>query len=140
VPPIANQYVYSFLNRELEAEVLPVCAQLGIAVLAYSPLGQGVLTGKYGREIPDGSRAADERLRRGMWEWKPAQIARVEKLRPIAAEHGLSVAQLALAWCLRGPGVASAIVGATGPAQVRENAGASGVRLSADVLARMEHG
>jgi aryl-alcohol dehydrogenase-like predicted oxidoreductase len=141
VAPIANQYVYSFLNREIEAEVLPRCEELGVAILAYSPLGQGVLTGKYaGGGIPDGSRAADERLRRTMWEWKPRQIARVEHLRDIAAELGLSLAQLALAWCLRMPGVASAIIGATGPEQVRENAGASGVRLSPEVLARMEPG
>jgi aryl-alcohol dehydrogenase-like predicted oxidoreductase len=139
VPPIANQYVYSFLNREIEAEVVPACTESGVGILAYSPLGQGVLTGKYaGGEIPARSRAADERFRRGMWEWKPAQIARVESLRSIAAEDGLSLAQLALAWCLRLPAVASAIIGATRPEQVRENARASGVRLALDVLERME--
>ena len=141
VAPIANQWVYSFLNREIEPDVLRQCDALGVAILAYSPLAQGVLTGKYaGGRIPGDSRAADERLRRGMWEWRAEQIARVERLRAIAAELDVSIAQLALAWCLRVPGVASAIIGATRPEQVRENVGASGLRLSDDVLARMDPG
>ena len=139
VAPIANQYVYNFLNREVEPELLPRCEELGLGLLAYSPLGQGVLTGKYsGGSIPPGSRAADERLRRGMWEWKPEQIRRVERLRPIADDLGMSIAELALAWCLRQSAVASVIIGATRPEQVHENAKASGARLPADVLARME--
>jgi aryl-alcohol dehydrogenase-like predicted oxidoreductase len=134
-----DQYVYSVLNREVEGDVLPRCEELGLGLLAYSPLGQGVLTGKYGGgAIPPGSRAADERLRRGMWEWKPEQIRRVTHLQPIADELGMSIAALALAWCLRQSAVASVLTGATRPEHVQENARASGVRLSADVLARME--
>lgn len=137
--PISNQYFYSFLNREIEAAVLPRCAELGLGVLAYSPLAQGVLTGKYaGSSIPPGSRAADQRLRSGMWQFRPEHIARVERLREIAIDAGLSLAQLALAWCLRTPAVTSVIIGASSPEQVRENAAASGARLTPELLARME--
>ncbi len=139
VAPVAHQWVYNFLNREIEAEIAPRCEEVGIGILAYSPLAQGVLTGKYaGGTIPAGSRAADERLRRGMWEWRAERIARVERLRPVASELGVSIAQLALAWCLRVPTVASVIIGATRPEQVVENAQASGRRLSGDTLAAME--
>jgi aryl-alcohol dehydrogenase-like predicted oxidoreductase len=137
--PVANQYFYSFLKREIEAAVLPRCEALGLGILAYSPLAQGVLTGKYGGgRIPPTSRAADERLRQGMWQLQPQEIARVEGLRSIAAAAGLSMPQLALAWCLRAPAVASVIIGASSAEQVRENAAASGSQLSPDLLQRME--
>jgi aryl-alcohol dehydrogenase-like predicted oxidoreductase len=138
--PISNQPQYSILRRGIEAEVLPVCEREGLGQLVFSPLAQGVLTGKYsGGALPAGTRAADSfrsQFMRALLE--PEVLARVDALRPIAAEVGVSLAQLALAWCLRHPGVASVIVGATRVPQLEENAKASGLELPAEIAARID--
>ena len=116
--------------------MLPLCAREGIGQIVWSPLAQGVLTGKYRPgERPAGTRAADPFQSRFMEAFLADDaLGRVEQLRPIASDLGLTMAQLALAWCLRQDGVASVIVGATRPAQLRENVAAAGVRLSTDVV------
>ena len=138
---VSSQPQYSMLERGPESEVFPLCASEGIGQVVWSPLKQGVLTGKYrpGRAPPPDSRAASESMGgflRGRLDDRT--LAAVDRLRPIAADQGLSLAQLALAWVLRRPEVSSAIVGATRPAQVEENARASGVTLGADVRARID--
>lgn len=137
----SSQPQYSMLAREWEAEVFPLCAREGIGQIVWSPLAQGILTGKYrpGAPAPLDSRAASDTM--GSFIQRrltPDNLARVERLRPIAADLGLTLSQLALAWVLRRPEVTSAIIGATRPEQVEENAGASGVILSAEVLAHIE--
>jgi len=137
----SSQPQYSMLAREWEEEVFPLCAREGIGQIVWSPLAQGILTGKYraGAPHPAGSRAASERMGAFIQRRLTGEnLARVERLRPIAADLGLTVSQLALAWVLRRPEVTSAIIGATSPAQVEENAGASGVALSEESLRRIE--
>ncbi len=127
----ASQPRYNILGRDIEREVLPACRDEGIGLVVFSPLAQGLLTGKYrpGQAAPEGSRGAgNERMLRG------EALAKVEKLRPIAEQAGLSLAEMALAWVLRLPEVTSALIGATRPEQVQENVRAAGVTLSADVL------
>jgi aryl-alcohol dehydrogenase-like predicted oxidoreductase len=138
--PISNQPGYSILRRDLEGEVLPTCEELGVGQLAFSPLAQGALTGKYaGGRRPPGSRASDEQRNRWMGGvLAPDALDRVEALRPIADELGLSLAQLALCWCLRLPLMASVIAGATRPEQLEENCKASGRRIPAELLARID--
>lgn len=138
---VSSQPQYSMLWREPEAEVFTLCARNGIGQIVWSPLAQGILTGKYapGGPPPAGSRATSASM--GAFIGKrltEANLARVERLRPVARDLGLTLAQLALAWVLRRPEVASAIVGATRPAQLEENVAASGVTLAGDVLARIE--
>ncbi len=138
---VSSQPQYSMLWREPEAEVFPLCARSGIGQIVWSPLAQGILTGKYapGRPPPTDSRAASASM--GVFMSRrltERNLAKVEALRPIAKELGLSLAQLALAWVLRRPEVSSAIIGATRPEQVEENARASGVTLAPEVLARIE--
>jgi aryl-alcohol dehydrogenase-like predicted oxidoreductase len=128
--PVSSQPEYSLLCREPERDVIPASRENGISQIVYSPLAQGVLSGKYrvGEEVGEGTRASE----RGefMSEYLTAErLERVERLRPIADGLGLSMAQLALAWVLREPNVASAIVGASRPEQLRDNAAASGVEL-----------
>lgn len=140
-PVAVNQPIYNLLDRKIEAEVLPVCRDEGIGVVAFSPLAQGVLTGKYGRgrSLPPGTRAADERVNQYMRRFLTEEnLARVERLRPIAGRLGLSLAQLALAWVLRLPEVASALIGATRPEQVEENVRAVGVTLSEEDLREID--
>ena len=138
---VSSQPQYSMLERGPEAELFPLCAKEGIGQIVWSPLKQGILTGKYlpGRAAPADSRAASASMgafsRRRM---DGAVLSKVQRLRPIAAEVGLTVAQLALAWVLRRREVSSAIIGATTPEQVAENAKASGVKLGADVVRRAE--
>jgi voltage-dependent potassium channel beta subunit len=140
VRPISNQPPYNMFDREIEDEVLPFCVEQGIGQLAFSPLAEGILTGKYadGR-IPPDSRAADETdgqfLRPRINE---ENLARVERLRKLADEAGLSLPRMALAWALRQPGVSSVIVGATRPDQVRENVRAAGVTLDDSLLREIE--
>ena len=129
---VSSQPQYSLLWRDPEREVIPLCAANGISQIVWSPLAQGVLTGKYspGAPPPAGSRATSEE----MGGWMDRLLARpvlaaVERLKPLAAEAGLSLAQFALAWVLREPNVASAIVGASRPGQVEENAAASGAEV-----------
>ena len=138
--PISNQPQYSLLRRGIEREVLPVCEREGIGQIVWSPLAQGVLTGKYRPGAPPaGSRAAHPTASRFMTAFlAPEVLERVEKLRPIARELGVTVAQLSLAWCLRRTDVASVIVGATRPEHVAENAKASDVKLTPEALDRIE--
>jgi aryl-alcohol dehydrogenase-like predicted oxidoreductase len=131
---VSSQPEYSLLNREPEKDVIPVSRESGVSQIVYSPLAQGVLTGKYapGGTAGEGTRAAA----RSEWMqlYRDDVLERVQHLRPIADELGCSMAQLALAWILREPNVASAIIGASRPDQLRDNAGASGLELGADVL------
>lgn len=138
---VSSQPQYSLLERAPEAEVFPLCAAAGIGQIVWSPLKQGILTGKYtpGHPPPPDSRAASASM--GAFIQRrldDASLAKVQRLGPIARELGLTLAQLALAWVLRRPEVSSAIIGATRPEQVEENARASGVRLPEDVLKRIE--
>jgi aryl-alcohol dehydrogenase-like predicted oxidoreductase len=138
---VSSQPQYSMLWREPEAEVFPVSARNGIGQIVWSPLAQGILTGKYtpGRAPPADSRAASDSM--GVFMARrltEASLRKVEALRPIARELGLSLAQLALAWVLRRSEVSSAIIGASRPEQIEENARASGVTLAPEVLARLD--
>ncbi len=136
---VSSQPEYSMLWRKAE-QVIPVCARNGISQIVWSPLAQGVLTGKYrpGQPPPAGSRASG-RDARWMGRFRDeAVLEAVERLRPIAAGLGLSMAQLALAWVLREPNVASAIVGASRPEQLDDNVAASGVVLDEQTLAAIE--
>ncbi|HEY7103672.1 MAG TPA: aldo/keto reductase family protein [Mycobacteriales bacterium] len=142
VPLISNQAQYSMLWRVIEAEVVPTCEREGMSQLVFSPIGQGVLTGKYqpGTALPAGSRATDEKgganfIRRMLTD---EVLTRVQALKPIADDCGLSMAQLAVAWVLQNPNVSAAIIGASRPDQVVENVKASGVRLEPAVLARID--
>jgi aryl-alcohol dehydrogenase-like predicted oxidoreductase len=128
----SNQPQYSILRRRIEAEVIPLCAANGISQIVFAPLAQGVLTGKYrrGERPPDGSRATSDGMGWAMDRYlRDHVLAVVDRLRPIADELGITMAQLALAWVLREPSVASAIVGASRPEQVEANASASGIEL-----------
>jgi len=133
---VSSQPQYSMLYREPEKEVFPLCEQEGIGQIVWSPLAQGVLTGKYepGSPPPEDSRAAHESMGQMMGRWRDDDVLEaVQQLKPIAEKAGLTMAQMALAWVLRLPVVSSAIIGATRPDQVDDNAAASGVKLSADV-------
>src|SRR5262245_60804223 len=138
--PVSNQPQYSILRRGIEAEVLPVCESEGLGQVVFSPLAQGVLTGKYaGGAVPAGTRGADSFRNQFMRHFlEPDALAKVEALRPLAAELGASVAQLALAWCLRRTSVASVIVGATRAEQLDENARASGLEIPAEIAAKID--
>jgi voltage-dependent potassium channel beta subunit len=135
---VVNQPVYNMFNRYIEKEVIPLGEQKGIGQVVFSPLAQGLLTGKYKSvdDIPADSRAAKlEWMRKGITEEK---IAQVNQLTEIASELNITVSQLALAWILRQPNVASALIGASRPEQVKENVKAVDVELSQDILARIE--
>jgi aryl-alcohol dehydrogenase-like predicted oxidoreductase len=142
IPLVSNQPQYSALWRIIEGEVVPTCEQLGMGQVVFSPIAQGVLTGKYlpGQQPPEGSRATDDKGGANMiGRWMQDDLLeRVQQLKPLAAEAGLTPAQLAVAWVLQNPNVAAAIVGASRPEQVEENAKAAGVRLEADLMARIE--
>jgi len=138
---VSSQPQYSILWRGPEAEVIPLCAREQISQIVWSPLAQGVLTGKYspGEPPPKDSRAASESMSDFIgWLTEPRVLEAVERLRPVAEQAGLTMPQLALAWVLREPNVASAIVGASRPEQVHANASASGIVLSADTLAAVD--
>jgi len=138
---VSSQPQYSMIWRAPEAEVIPLCTQEGISQIVWSPLGQGVLTGKYlpGEPPPSDSRAASEEMSGFIDRLiAPPVLEAVQRLRPVAEEAGLTMAQLALAWVLREPNVASAIVGASRPEQVHANASAAGIELSADTLAAID--
>jgi aryl-alcohol dehydrogenase-like predicted oxidoreductase len=138
VPLVSNQPQYSMLWRVIEAEVVPASEELGIGQIVWSPIAQGVLTGKYlpGQPPPEGSRATDEKSGAGFVSgWlRDDVLERVQLLRPLAEQAGLSMAQLAVAWVLQNPNVSSAIVGASRPEQVHDNVKASGVKLDAELL------
>lgn len=141
VPPISNQPMYNALQRRIEIDVLDTCAAHGLGVLAYSPLAQGVLTGKYqpGAAAPAGSRAAQPdagALLRARLD--DAVLERVARLAPLARELGLSLAQLAIAWCLREPAVSCVLLGASSPEQIEQAVAASETKLSAQTLQRVD--
>jgi aryl-alcohol dehydrogenase-like predicted oxidoreductase len=125
---VSNQPQYSALWRVIEGEVVPTCAEGGVSQIVWSPIAQGVLTGKYkpGAPLPEGTRATDETGGANMIKrWLDDKVlTAVQGLEPLAAEAGLSMAQLAVGWVLCNPNVASAIVGASRPEQVRDNAAA----------------
>lgn len=137
---VVNQPHYSMLHRYIEKEVIPVSEKHGIGQVVFSPLAQGVLTGKYqkGAEAPAGSRATQKNLGSLFGLLTDENLDRVENLKGIAADHNLSLAQLALAWILRQSNVASAIVGASRPEQLEENVKASGVKLPQETIDRIE--
>ncbi|HEX2418614.1 MAG TPA: aldo/keto reductase family protein [Micromonosporaceae bacterium] len=142
VPLISNQPQYSMLWRVIEAEVIPACEELGISQLVWSPIAQGVLTGKYrpGQPPPAGSRGSDEDWGYFMKRLLTGDVlTRVQDLAPIAEQAGLTMAQLAVAWVLQNPNVASAIIGASRPEQVVENAKAAGIRLEPDVIKAIDN-
>ena len=142
VPLVSNQPQYNMVWRVIEAEVVPTCEELGLGQVVWSPIGQGVLTGKYlpGEAPPAGSRATDEQGGATMIKrWIDDDLLRrVQELKPVADDLGLSMAQLAVAWTLQNPNVSAAIIGASRPEQVVDNAGASGVTLEQDVLDRID--
>ena len=134
IPFISNQPQYSMLWRVIEAEVIPACEKLGMGQIVWSPMAQGVLSGKYlpGQPPPAGSRATSEAGAQFIARFMSDDVlTRVQQLKPIAQEAGLTMAQLAVAWVLQNRNVSSAIVGATRPEQVRDNVKASGVVLDA---------
>jgi voltage-dependent potassium channel beta subunit len=138
VPLVSNQPQYNMLWRVIEAEVVPTCEEVGMGQIVWSPIAQGVLTGKYvpGEEPPAGSRATDEKsganfIKRFL---NDDVLTRVQRLKPIAEQAGLTLAQLAVAWTLQNPNVSSAIVGATRPEQLEDNVKAAGVRLDTALL------
>jgi aryl-alcohol dehydrogenase-like predicted oxidoreductase len=138
---VSNQPEYSILQRRIEAQVLPLCTEEGVGQVVWSPLAQGVLTGKYrkGEARPPDSRAASRKMGMFVGHWLTDEVLDgVERLRVVAAEAGMSMAQLALAWVLRERNVASAIVGATRPEQIEENCAAAGRTLDDDVLTAID--
>jgi aryl-alcohol dehydrogenase-like predicted oxidoreductase len=141
IPFISNQPQYNMLWRVIEAEVVPTCEELGLSQVVWSPILGGVLTGKYrpGSAPPAGSRGADATGSDFVSRWLTDDVlTRVASLEAVAADAGLSRAQLAVAWVLQNPNVASAIIGASRPEQVRENVKAAGVRLEPAVLKRID--
>jgi len=139
---ISNQPQYSMLWRVIEEEIVPLCTAEGIGQIVWSPIAQGVLTGKYlpGAPLPAGSRATDESGGAGFVKsWLEEDIlTRVQLLKPIAQEAGLTMAQLAVAWVLQNPNVSAAIVGASRPEQVRDNVKASGVKLDPELMTQID--
>jgi aryl-alcohol dehydrogenase-like predicted oxidoreductase len=142
IPFISNQSKYNAVNRVIEPEVVPTCRELGIGQICFSPIEQGILTGKYlpGRPVPQESRAATdvpgaEYIKDMLTD---ELLTGVQKLVPLAAAEGLTMSQLALAWVLQNDNVASAIAGGSRPEQVKDNAGAAGKRLSEETLAGID--
>jgi aryl-alcohol dehydrogenase-like predicted oxidoreductase len=142
VPLISSQPQYNMIWRVIEAEVVPACEEAGIGQIVWSPIAQGVLSGKYlpGQPPPAGSRATDENggadfVQRFLTD---DVLTRVQQLAPLATEAGLTLAQLAIAWTLQNPNVSAAIVGASRPEQVAENAAAAGKKLDDDLLKRID--
>jgi aryl-alcohol dehydrogenase-like predicted oxidoreductase len=142
VPLVSSQPQYSMLWRVIEAEVVPTSRELGIGQIVWSPIAQGVLTGKYlpGQPHPAGTRATDESGGANFIAdlLNDTVLTRVQLLEPIARELGLSMAQLAIAWVLQNDNVSAAIIGASRPEQVTENIKASGVQIPADAMARID--
>jgi aryl-alcohol dehydrogenase-like predicted oxidoreductase len=138
---VSSQPQYSLVWREPERDVIPVCAANGISQIVWSPLGQGVLTGKYDPDQPppQGTRATSEEMGGFIQRlMQPDLLRAVQRLKPIAEQAGLSLPQFSLAWILREPNVASAIMGASRPEQVLENAKASGAVVDPALFAQAE--
>lgn len=140
---ISSQPQYSMLWRVIEGKVVPTCRELGISQIVWSPVAQGVLTGKYlpGQPVPEGSRATDSKggatfIQRFLKD--DEVVRRVQGLRPIADELGLTMAQLAVAWVLQNDNVAAALIGASRPEQIGENVKAAGVEIPSDLMARID--
>jgi 1-deoxyxylulose-5-phosphate synthase len=139
---VSSQPQYSLLHRDPERALFPLCARAGISQIVWSPLAQGLLTGKYapGAPVPADSRAADDSMKgflRPAW-FKPEVLRAIRALEPLARQTGLSLAQFSLAWVLRQPNVAAAIIGASRPEQVDEDVAASGHPLPADLVSQAE--
>ncbi|MGR6321232.1 aldo/keto reductase family protein [Micromonospora soli] len=138
IPLVSSQPQYSMLWRVIEAEVIPTSEELGVGQIVWSPMAQGVLSGKYlpGQPAPAGSRATDEKSGAGFIArfLTDEVLTRVQRLKPLAEQAGLTMPQLAIAWVLQNPNVSSAIVGASRPEQVYDNVKAAGVKLDADLL------
>lgn len=139
---VSSQPQYSLLHRDPERALLSLCARSGISQIVWSPLAQGLLTGKYaeGAPVPRDSRAADDSMKgflRPAW-FHPEVLRAIQELRPLAQQAGLTLAQFSLAWVLRQPNVAAAIIGASRPDQVDENVAASGHTLPADLISQAE--
>ena len=139
---ISSQPQYSMLWRVIEDEVVPACVEVGVSQIVWSPMAQGVLSGKYvpGQPYPEGSRATDDKggadnIKRFL---RDDVLSAVQDLRPLADEAGLTMAQLAVAWVLQNDNVAAALVGASRPEQVRDNVKAAGVRLEPELMARID--
>jgi aryl-alcohol dehydrogenase-like predicted oxidoreductase len=139
---VSNQPQYNMLWRVIESEVVPLCEKEGIGQIVFSPIAQGVLTGKYlpGQAPPANSRATDEKSGKDfISRWmRDDLLTKIQDLKPLADEAGLSMAALAVAWTLQNPDVSSAIIGATRPDQVRENVKAAGVKLDSGLLRRID--
>ena len=138
---VSSQPQYSLLWRRPEKEVIPLCAENGLSQIVWSPLAQGVLSGKYkaGADAPTDSRAANDKMNRMMGGWNRDDVyAAVEQMKPLAQAAGCSMSQFALAWVLREPNVASAIVGASRPEQLAENAAAADMDIDPDLFAKAE--
>jgi aryl-alcohol dehydrogenase-like predicted oxidoreductase len=137
---ISSQPQYSMLWRVIEPEVVPACEELGISQIVWSPMAQGVLSGKYlPGEQPSHGRAADEKMGRGMQGFMSDEtLAAVQNLKPLAQEAGLTMPQLAVAWVLQNPNVAAALVGASRPEQVEDNVKAAGVKLDTDLMTKID--
>jgi aryl-alcohol dehydrogenase-like predicted oxidoreductase len=130
------------IQRQIEAEIIPVCEREGVGQVVFSPLAQGVLTGKYlpGEAPEKGTRAADPESNRFMQQLMNEEVlSAVDRLRPVASDAGLSMSQLALAWILAHDNVSSTIIGASRPEQVEDNAEASGVRLSPEIVSEIDN-
>ena len=142
IPLVSNQPQYSMLWRVIEGEVVPTSRELGLSQIVWSPVAQGVLTGKYlpGQAAPAGSRATDDKGgARMIGRWmRDDVLAAVQGLVPIAAELDLTMAQLAVAWVLQNDNVAAAIIGASRPEQVAENVAAAGVSIPAELMTRID--
>jgi aryl-alcohol dehydrogenase-like predicted oxidoreductase len=138
---VSSQPQYSLLHRPPEAKVIPLCAANGVSQIVWSPLAQGVLTGKYrpGAQAPADSRAVSESMGSMMQTWlQPDILEAVQKLKPLAEEAGCSLTQFSLAWVLREPNVASAIIGASRPEQLDENCAAADVEIDPALFAKAE--
>jgi aryl-alcohol dehydrogenase-like predicted oxidoreductase len=139
---VSSQPQYSALWRVIEAEVVPACEELGLGQIVWSPIAQGVLTGKYlpGAPLPAGSRATDEKGGANFVSrlLRDDVLERVQQLKPLADQAGLTMAQLAVAWVLQNGNVSAAIIGASRPEQVTENVKAAGVKLDAELLKAMD--
>ena len=139
---ISSQPQYSALSRAIEGKVIPLSKREGISQIVWSPMAQGVLTGKYlpGKKPPAGSRATDKKSGAGAISsfMKDEILEAVQNLRPIADTHDLTISQLAIAWVLQNENVAAAIMGATKPSQVKENVKAAGVKLSSDTMSAID--
>ena len=141
VPLVSSQPQYNMLWRVIEDEVVPTCAELGISQIVWSPMAQGILSGKYlpGQPAPEGTRAANDQVGTSMrGRMTDDALTRVQNLKPIASDLGLSMPQLAIAWVLQNDNVAAALVGASRPEQIADNVGAAGVVIPDDALAAID--